>query len=81
MAQRKRAKEKPIRREPHTERVVTRFSKEQMALIERYLRRHPRMSRSAFVRRCVMERLVGEMAHHRPSLFEDDTEEGSEAAE
>lgn len=81
MAVRKRAKKKPIRREPYTERVVTRFSKEQIVLVERYLKRHPKMSRSAFVRRCVMERLVGEMAHHRPSLFEDDTEEGSKAAE
>ena len=53
-------------------RVTVLFSESQMEIIERYLRRHPGWSRSDFVRRCVMERIVGDATKHRPSLFDDD---------
>lgn len=66
-----------IRQEPHTVRVTVLFSESQMEIIERYLRRHPGRSRSDFVRRCVMERIVGDATKHRPTLF-DDGEGGEE---
>ena len=66
-----------IRQEPHTVRVTVLFSEAQMEIIERYLRRHPGRSRSDFVRRCVMERIVGDATKHRPTLF-DDGEGGEE---
>ena len=73
---RSRRRGERIRQEPHTVRVTVLFSESQMEIIERYLRRHPGRSRSDFVRRCVMERIVGDATKHRPSLFDDD--EGGE---
>lgn len=64
-----------IRQEPHTERVTTMFSRSQLEIIDRYLKRHPRYSRSAFIRKCVMERIVGDATRHRPSLFDAEEEE------
>ena len=69
---RSRRRGERIRQEPHTVRVTVLFSESQMEIIERYLRRHPGRSRSDFVRRCVMERIVGDAAKHRPTLFDDD---------
>lgn len=64
-----------IRQEPHTERVTTMFSRGQMEIIDRYLKRHPRLSRSAFIRKCVMERIIGDATRHRPSLFDEEERE------
>ena len=74
---RSRRRGERIRQEPHTVRVTVLFSESQMEIIERYLRRHPGRSRSDFVRRCVMERIVGDATKHRPTLF-DDGESGEE---
>lgn len=74
---RSRRRGERIRQEPHTVRVTVFFSESQMEIIERYLRRHPGRSRSDFVRRCVMERIVGDATKHRPTLF-DDGEGGEE---
>ena len=52
-------------------RVTVLFSESQMEIIERYLRRHPCRSRADFVRRCVMERIVGDATEHRPTLFDE----------
>ena len=72
---RSRRRGERIRQEPHTVRVTVLFSESQMEIIERYLRRHPGRSRSDFVRRCVMERIVGDATKHRPTLFDDGGEE------
>lgn len=67
----RRRKLPPIHRQPRTERVTILLSKSELEVLERYLCRHPHYSRSAFIRRCVMERIVGEAVRHRPSLFAD----------
>ena len=56
-------------------RVTVLFSESQMEIIERYLRRHPCRSRADFVRRCVMERIVGDATKYRPTLFDNGEEE------
>lgn len=70
----KRRRQK-IRQEPRTERVTTMFSRSELEIIGRYLKRHPRCSRSAFIRKCVMERIIGDATRHRPSLFDDEERE------
>ena len=72
---RSRRRGERIRQEPHTVRVTVLFSESQMEIIERYLRRHPCRSRADFVRRCVMERIVGDATKHRPTLFDNGEEE------
>ncbi|WP_297128298.1 hypothetical protein [uncultured Porphyromonas sp.] len=72
---RSRRRGETIRQEPHTVRVTVLFSESQMEIIERYLRRHPCRSRADFVRRCVMERIVGDATKHRPTLFDNGEEE------
>lgn len=51
------------------------FSRGELEIIGRYLKRHPRYSRSAFIRKCVMERIIGDATRHRPSLFDDEERE------
>lgn len=72
-----RKKRPPVRQEPHTERITILFSKGQTEVLDRYLRRHRIRSRSAFIRRCVMEHIVTEATKHRPTLFEEDENEGA----
>jgi Arc/MetJ-type ribon-helix-helix transcriptional regulator len=71
----RRAARRKIKQDPHTERVVALFSESEVEIIDRYVKRRHYRSRSAFVRQCVMERIVGEAGRNRPSLFERRDEE------
>ena len=67
-----------LKQDPKTELITVSFSVQEKRLLDTYLHRKRIRSRSAFIRKVVLDTVLTDTGHNKATLF-DSPEEGTEA--